>query len=103
MIDLSPARAFISYSRKDGAKFAAKLRKRLVREDISVWQDIIALEGGRDWWGQIEDALKSKVLQHFILVVTPGALSSAIVRAEVRLARQEGKTIINMRSGRGRN
>ncbi len=36
----------------------------------------MALEGGRDWWSQIEDALRSKELQHFILVVTPAALAS---------------------------
>jgi hypothetical protein len=32
------------------------------------------MEGGRDWWGQIEDALKSKALQHFVLIVTAAAL-----------------------------
>ena len=60
-------RTFISYSRKDGAEFAVELRKSLEKENLSVWQDIITLEGGRDWWSQIEDALKSKALQHFIL------------------------------------
>jgi hypothetical protein len=86
-------RAFISYSRKDGAEAAANLRKWLLGESLSVWQDIIALEGGRDWWSQIEDALKSKPLQHFVLVVTPAALASPVVRREIRLARQEGKTV----------
>ena len=71
------ARIFISYSRKDGAKFAADLRKRLLREKFSIWQDIVALEGGRDWWSQIEGVLKSKILQHFVLVVTPAALAAA--------------------------
>jgi hypothetical protein len=56
-------------------------------------QDIVALEGGRDWWSQIEDALKSKALWHFVLVVTPAALVSPVVRQEIRLARQEGKTV----------
>ena len=87
------ARIFISYSRKDGVEFAADLRKRLEAQDLSVWQDIVALEGGRDWWSQIEDALKSKALQHFVLVVTPAALASPVVRREIRLARQEGKTV----------
>ncbi|MGA9599365.1 MAG: TIR domain-containing protein [Methylocystis sp.] len=85
-------RTFISYSRKDGASFAEWLRTWLGERDLSVWQDIVALEGGRDWWSQIEDALRSKPLQHFILVVTPKALESEIVRREIRLARQEGKT-----------
>jgi TIR domain len=58
----SGARIFISYSRKDGTKFAGDLRMRLLKENLSVWQDLIALEGGRDW-SQIEDALGSKLLQ----------------------------------------
>ena len=93
MAEMSGARIFISYSRKDGAEFAANLRKRLQKQDLSIWQDLIALEGGRDWWSQIEDALKSKVLQHSIFVITPAALASPVVRREIRLARQEGKTI----------
>jgi hypothetical protein len=67
--------------------------KQLLRENLSVWQDIITLEGGRDWRSQIEEALKSKALQHFILVVTPCALASSVVRREIKLARQEGKTV----------
>ena len=93
MAETSGARIFISYSRKDGAEFAASLRKKLQKQDLSIWQDLIALEGGRDWWSQIEDALKSKVLQHFVLVITPAAVASQVVRREIRLARQEGKTI----------
>jgi len=93
MAETSGARIFISYSRKDGAEFAASLRKRLQKQDLSIWQDLIALEGGRDWWSQIEDALKSKALQHSIFVITPAALASPVVRREIRLARQEGKTI----------
>ena len=87
------ARTFISYARSDGVNFAAGLREFLTKENLSIWQDIVALEGGRDWWSQIEDALKSKVLQHFILIVTPAALTSPAVRREIRLARQEGKTV----------
>jgi hypothetical protein len=86
-------RVFISYSTKDGAKFAAELRRQLERKNLSVWQDMIALEGDRDWWSQIENALRSEELQHFILVVTPAALESRVVRQEIRLARQEGKTV----------
>jgi hypothetical protein len=93
MPDPSSARIFISYSRKDGAEFAAALRNELERENLSVWQDLITLEGGRDWWSQIEEALRSKTLQHFVLVVTPAALASPVVRREIRLARQEGKTV----------
>src|SRR6516164_9327416 len=93
VVGMSGARIFISYSRKDGAEFATNLRERLQKENLSIWQDLSALEGGRDWWSQIEDALKSKVLQHSIFVITPAALASPVVRREIRLARQEGKTI----------
>jgi WD40 repeat protein len=94
MTKLALARTFISYSRKDGAGFAAQLRRDLEADRFTIWQDLIALEGGRDWWSQIEAALKSKALQHFILVITPQALASPIVRREIRLARQEGKTFL---------
>ena len=70
----------------------AWLRGWLTERKLSVWQDIVALEGGRDWWSQIEDVLKTKTLQHFILVVTPASIASPVVRREIRLARQEGKT-----------
>ncbi len=93
MTDPASARVFISYSRKDGAAFAASLGKKLLRQSLSVWRDIVALEGGRDWSSQIEDAIRSKALQHFVLVVTQGALESPVVRREIRLARQEGKTV----------
>jgi hypothetical protein len=43
-------RTFISYSRKDGADFARELRESLRNEGLSVWQDVVALEGGSDWW-----------------------------------------------------
>jgi TIR domain len=56
MPDSTQARVFVSYSRQDGAAFAAELRNKLLKEDLSVWRDIVALEGGRDWWTQIEDA-----------------------------------------------
>src|SRR6516225_6178640 len=93
MPDSTQARVFVSYSRQDGAAFAAELRHRLLTEDLSVWQDLVALEGGRDWWSQIEETIRFKALQHFVLVVTPAALASPVVRREIRLARQEGKTV----------
>jgi hypothetical protein len=102
MIDLhftimSDERIFISYSTKDGKPEADGLRAELEGFGFSVWQDLVALKGGVDWWSQIANALKSKALQHFILVVTPSALATAVVRREIRFARQEGKTISPVR------
>jgi hypothetical protein len=93
MSDSKLARVFVSYSRRDCEAFAAELRKKLLNEDLSVWQDVVALEGGRDWWSQIEETIRHPALQHFVLVVTPAALASPVVRREIRLARQEGKTV----------
>ena len=94
---MGEARIFISYSRRDGKVAADRLRDELLKERFSVWQDLVALEGGVDWWSQIESALRSKPLQHFVLVTTPAALKSAVVRREIRLARQEGKTVLPVR------
>ena len=73
---MSDERIFISYSTKDGADAAGALRDKLQKRSFSVWQDLVTLEGGRDWWSQIENALKSKTVQHFILIVTLGACRS---------------------------
>jgi WD40 repeat protein len=93
MTGSAPKRIFISYSRRDGAEFAAKLREELEVAGLPVWHDVSALEGNRDWWSQIEEALRSKELHHLVLVLTPAAVASQYVRDEIRLARQEGKTV----------
>jgi WD40 repeat protein len=92
-----PGRVFISYSRKDGAAFARALRATLEKQNLSVWQDLIDMEGGQYRWSQIENALRSRYLQHFTLVVTAAALESGVVRQEIRLARQEGKSVCPVR------
>ena len=97
MANSHPGRIFVSYSRRDGAAFARDLRIMLEQERLSVWQDVVALEGGQDWWSQIENALRSKELQHFVLVVTSAALESGVVKQEIRLARQEGKSVSPVR------
>jgi hypothetical protein len=81
-------RVFISYSRKDGEKFAKDLRQRLEAENISFWQDRVGMEGGRDWWLQIVEALDK--VEFMVLVMTPKALESPIIRKEWRYARQKG-------------
>jgi len=82
---------FISYARSDGEVFAHRLRQQLETQQIKLWQDRVALEGGRDWWLQITEALDN--VQFMALVVTPNALKSEIVRKEWRYARQQGVCI----------
>lgn len=79
---------FISYARRDGKHFAGKLRDRLERESIPCWKDIVGMEGGRDWWIQIQDAINN--VEFLVLVMTPAAMQSKTVRKEWRYARQQG-------------
>ncbi|MRR36617.1 TIR domain-containing protein, partial [bacterium] len=81
-------RVFISYTRSDGEEFAHRLRKRLEQENIPLWQDRVGMEGGRDWWQQITEALDQ--VEFMVLIMTPNALASETVRKEWRYARQEG-------------
>ncbi len=81
-------RVFISYARSDGEPFATELRKRLEAEHIPLWQDRVGLEGGRDWWQQITEALNK--VEFMVLVMTPAAMRSEMVRKEWRYARQQG-------------
>ncbi len=78
---------FISYARGDGKAFADDLRHRLIEEyHFQIWQEIVELESGKDWWLQIEAAIKSVE----VMVMTPGALASQIMRKECRrLARKD--------------
>lgn len=79
---------FISYARSDGEKFAEVLLTRLEALGIDAWQDRARMEGGRDWWLQITEALDR--VEFMALVMTPGAVKSETVRKEWRYARQQG-------------
>ncbi|HEX6014160.1 MAG TPA: toll/interleukin-1 receptor domain-containing protein [Geminicoccaceae bacterium] len=67
-------RVFVSYSRQDGQAAAADLRARLAAEGLSLWQDLVAMEGGHDWRRQIEEAITRA--EHVVLVLTPPASRS---------------------------
>jgi hypothetical protein len=88
----SVPRIFISYARRDGQAFANFLRRKLEKLDFSVWQDISAMEGGRDWWEQISEAIKQ--VEYLVMVMTPGALESKYTAMEWKLARQEGTCVL---------
>jgi len=93
MIGSSKGGVFISYPRKDGEEFAAALRDRLRSEapDIEIKQDRLVLEGGVGWWNQLAAAIDS--VDFLILVMTPHAMMSEVVRKEWRYARQQGVCI----------
>jgi hypothetical protein len=75
-------RVFISYSRHDGAGTAARLRGELESLGISLWQDLTAMQGGQDWWRQIQQATDKAEYLVLVLVLTPGALASKVCKDE---------------------
>ncbi|MGZ5185983.1 MAG: TIR domain-containing protein [Caldimonas sp.] len=81
-------RVFVSYARRDGEVAARELRERLEAQGIPLWRDREAMEGGRDWWLQITEALDR--VEFLVLVMTEAALGSELVRREWRYARQRG-------------
>ena len=85
---MSMPRVYISYARSDGEPFATQLRQRLEAEHIPLWQDRVGLEGGKDWWLQITEALDK--VEFLVLVMTPAAMQSETVRKEWQYARQQG-------------
>ncbi|MBK8030073.1 MAG: toll/interleukin-1 receptor domain-containing protein [Chloroflexi bacterium] len=95
-MDIQP-HVFISYSRKDGADFAAKLRSKLEVAGVPVDQDHVLLEGGSDWWLQLEAAIKRA--RFLVLLMTPAAMRSEFVKKEWRLARQEGVCVYPVKAG----
>ncbi len=84
-------RIFLSYARSDGGEFARTLRARL-ETSFSLFQDVASLEGGRDWWRQVEEALLT--VEFMVLVLTPAAVQSKYVEKEWRLARQLGVCVV---------
>nr|MBA3964822.1 TIR domain-containing protein [Nitrospirales bacterium] len=97
-ISVNQPRIFLSYARKDGEAFVRDLRKKLTepkalsQPKFSLWQDRTQMEGGKDWWDQILEALKQ--VEYMVLVMTQASLESPIVRKEWRQARQEGVGVI---------
>jgi len=81
---------FLSYARADGERLAAELRQRLAKEapDIVVKYDRLFLEGGRNWWNQVAEAIEK--VQFLLLLMTPAALDSGNVEKEWRHARRRG-------------
>jgi len=90
MRDTHSRRVFISYSRKDGLEFA-RLQALLEAQGLSLYRDLNHLEGGEDWWRQVEAAIRT--VEHVVLVLSPAALRSPYVAAEWKIARQEGRRV----------
>lgn len=84
-------KTFISYARKDGYEHAQTIRKRLEDEELEVWQDLVAMNIGENWLPQIFDAIEQAAA--LVIVLTPEALKSPMVRQEWVHARRVGTPI----------
>lgn len=88
---------FISYARKDGEEFAARLKTRIDDAGISsVWRDREQMYGGHNWWLQISGSLES--VEFLVLVITPAAIESRTVQQEWRQALREGVCVFGVKS-----
>jgi Mrp family chromosome partitioning ATPase len=52
------------------------------------------MQVGEAWWQQIVAALTNEHVEYMVLVLTPAAMRSDIVRKEWRLARQKGVCVL---------
>ena len=82
---------FISYSRKD-ISFVRKLAGDLETAGYDVWWDVSDLRGGDDWLRLIPAAIESS--DHFIVVLSPNAVTSDWVKREYTQAISLRKKII---------
>jgi WD40 repeat protein len=82
---------FISYSRVDTA-YARALADDLAALGFTLWRDRSDMEGGENWWQQIEEAIRG--VDTMLLLLSEAALASKIVSKEWRYARQVGTRVI---------
>jgi len=76
-------RAFLSYSRDDGA-FAAELEKRLQSAGWSVWRDVHSLRAGDLWPGKLGEGVTA--CEVFVLIWSAHAARSKSVEREWNIA-----------------
>lgn len=82
---------FISYSRADTV-FARQLYEALHGLGFALWRDRSEMEGGQNWWQQIQEAIEKS--DTMVLCMSPAALASPVVTQEWRYARQVGTRVI---------
>src|SRR4051812_9320964 len=85
MVSSSMAKAehhsiFLSYARRDGAELTLRLQKDLASAGLDIWLDTERIGGGVTWTVEIELAIDRA--QVVLAILTPGAYSSEICRAE---------------------
>ena len=83
--------AFFSYSRDD-LEFALRLAKDLKKAGANVWMDKLDIRPGQLWERKVEDALNRS--GRMLVILSPSAINSPNVMAEVAFALDEQKEVI---------
>jgi len=84
---------FISYTHQD-SRFAKKLARYLRRQGIAVWLDQWSLADEAEWNKAIEWAIKRCC--NFLIILSPAAVNSWVVREQFRLAVQAEKPVVSI-------
>lgn len=82
---------FISYSRVD-KEFALRLAKELRSSGYPVWLDQLDIPTGSRWDDEVEKALQECSI--FMIILTPGSITSMNVKDEIGFAIDHGKRIL---------
>ena len=82
---------FISYARNDGEAAAEALLRFIEDRGLEVWRDREGMRGGAGWGDQIQHVLDA--VEYMVVVMTPGAVVSRVVRKEWDYARRQGVCI----------
>jgi serine/threonine protein kinase len=82
---------FISYSRQN-VEIARQLAKSLQENNVNIWFDEISIQAGETW----EPAIRRGIMacDKFIVILSPDAIDSEYVQAEIDYAKEKKKTII---------
>jgi TIR domain/PEGA domain len=83
-------RIFISYAREDQT-FVFRLARELRTRGISIWLDQWDISPGADWNQSIDRALRET--ERFIVILSPAAVTSRQVRAEIQAAIDTAKAV----------
>jgi hypothetical protein len=89
---LSGDDVFISYSRKDGALYAAGLADKLTEKKLSCFIDKLGTEPNHDLPPSLKKKIKNCTV--FVLVGTEKATQSEFVKKEIAEFKQTGRTIL---------
>lgn len=81
---------FISYARSD-FEFADYIRRHLLKNDISCWQDVHDMRGGAQWRGQIYDAIEKQ--DKLVLICSRESLARPAVVEEIQEAIERERQI----------